>query len=253
MNKKLRHVLQLSSTIARPKFYSVLPKPSGYTQRGSDTDRHKRNNPLNRVGLDSWRHSIDTSTGLSTTVSEPIKVAISSFDLIGSTHDAVQPIAFQEGATKPIELDAVVEVPRGSFLKRGSTGKVDFISPVPCPFNYGSVPQYLGREGDLLDAVVLGPRLPYGSHVRVKVWGAVILTDHGMSDDKLICSSRPVTGADRRRLLRFFHLYAKCKGLLNFCRRRPGRNACEGWCEAEQAMARARPRPATWQGPPVKF
>jgi inorganic pyrophosphatase len=164
-------------------------------------------------------------TAVSTTVSEPIKVAISSFDLIGSTHDAVQPIAFQEGATKPIELDAVVEVPRGSFLKRGSTGKVDFISPVPCPFNYGSVPQYLGREGDLLDAVVLGPRLPYGSHVRVKVWGAVILTDHGMSDDKLICSSR----------------------------RRPGRNACEGWCEAEQAMARARPRPATWQGPPVKF
>src|SRR6476619_8099384 len=75
--------------------------------------------------------------------------------LIGSTHDAVQLIAFQEGATKPIELDAVVEVPLGSFLKRGSTGKVDFISPVPCPFNYGSVPQYLGREGDLLDAVVL--------------------------------------------------------------------------------------------------
>ena len=86
-------------------------------------------------------------TAVSTTVSEPIKVAISSFDLIGSTHDAVQPIPFQEGATKPIELDAVVEVPRGSFLKRGSTGKVDFISPVPCPFNYGSVPQYLGREG----------------------------------------------------------------------------------------------------------
>ena len=110
-------------------------------------------------------------TAVSTIVSEPIKVAISSFDLIGSTHDAVQPIAFQEGATKPIELDAVVEVPRGSFLKRGSTGKVDFISPVPCPFNYGSVPQYLGREGDLLEAVVLGPRLPYGSHVRVKVWG----------------------------------------------------------------------------------
>jgi len=84
----------------------------------------------------------------------------------------MQPIPFQERATKPIELDVVVEVPRGSFLKRGSTGKVDFISPVPCPFNYGSVPQYLGREGDLLDAVVLGPRLPYGSsHVRVKVLG----------------------------------------------------------------------------------
>jgi len=51
------------------------------------------------------------------------------------------------------EVDVVIEIPRGSFLKRGSTGHVDFISPLPCPFNYGSVPSYLGREGDLLDAV----------------------------------------------------------------------------------------------------
>jgi inorganic pyrophosphatase len=74
-----------------------------------------------------------------------------------------------------------------------------------------------------------------------------------MSDDKLICSSRPLEPAERRWVLRFFHFYAKCKGIFNFCRRRPGRNACDGWCEAEQAMARARPRPATWQGPPFKF
>ena len=146
-----------------------------------------------------------------------------------------------------------MEVPRGSFLKRGSAGEIDFISPLPCPFNYGSVPQYLGLEDDLLDAVVLGPRLPFGSHVRVKAWGAVTLVDHGMSDDKLICSSRPLTAAQRRRVLRFFRFYAKCKGLLNFCRRRPERNACDGWCEVEQAMARARPRTANWQGPPVKF
>jgi inorganic pyrophosphatase len=56
------------------------------------------------------------------------------------------------------DLDVLIEVPRGSFVKRGSTGVVDFVSPLPCPFNYGSVPQYLGLEGDLLDAVVLGPR-----------------------------------------------------------------------------------------------
>src|SRR5215831_12419263 len=87
---------------------------------------------------------------VSTTVSEPIKVAISSFDLIGSIHDAMQPITFQEGATKPIELD-----------------------------------------------VVVGPRLPYGSHVRVKVWGAVILTDHGMSDDNL---QRPTANRGRSSL-----------------------------------------------------
>src|SRR5215207_8813883 len=71
------------------------------------------------------------------------------------------------------EVDVVIEVPRGSFIKRGSTGQVDFVSPLPCPFNYGSVPAYVGLEGDLLDALVLGPRLPYGTRVVVQAWGAV--------------------------------------------------------------------------------
>jgi inorganic pyrophosphatase len=153
----------------------------------------------------------------------------------------------------PPEVDVVIEVPRGSFLKRGSTGHVDFISPLPCPFNYGAVPDYLGREGDLLDALVLGPRLPLGTQLRVKAWGAVILTDRGMSDDKLVCSARPVSSAEQRKVLRFFHFYAKCKGLLNAWRRRPGRNACDGWCEAAEALARARPRDDSWHGPPIEF
>jgi inorganic pyrophosphatase len=151
------------------------------------------------------------------------------------------------------ELDVVIEVPRGSFLKRGSTGHVDFISPFPCPFNYGSVPTYVGPEGDLLDAVVLGRRLPLGTQVRVKAWGAVILTDRGMSDDKLICSDHPITHLQRRRVLRFFHFYARCKGLLNVWRRRPGRNACECWSEATQALARAELRGEWWEGPSVEF
>ena len=155
--------------------------------------------------------------------------------------------------TRPPQLEVVIEIPRGSFLKRGSTGRVDFISPVPCPFNYGSIPTMLGMEGDLLDAVVLGPRLPLGSRVTVRVWGAVILADRGMTDDKLICSDRPVTFSERQNVLRFFALYAKCKGLLNIWRRRPGRNACDGWCEAAEAIARARPRNDAWEGPPVDF
>jgi inorganic pyrophosphatase len=154
---------------------------------------------------------------------------------------------------EPPEVEVVIEVPRGSFLKRGSAGRVDFVSPLPCPFNYGSVPDYIGLEGDLLDAVVLGPRLPLGTRTRVKAWGAVILTDRGMVDDKLICSDSPLSSAERRRVLRFFHFYAKCKGLLNVWRRRPGRNACEGWCEAREALARARPRDHAWQGPPIEF
>ena len=153
----------------------------------------------------------------------------------------------------PPEVEVVIEVPRGSFLKRGSTGHVDLISPLPCPFNYGSVPKFLGLEGDLLDALVLGPRLPLGTRKQVKVWGAVTLTDRGMTDDKLICSDHPLDSSECRKVLRFFHFYAMCKGLLNVLRHRPGRNACEGWCGAAQALARARPRDDTWHGPPVEF
>ena len=68
--------------------------------------------------------------------------------------------------TEPPEIDVVIEVPRGSFLKRGYGGRIDFVSPLPCPFNYGAAPAYLGLEGDLLDALVLGPRLPLGAQER---------------------------------------------------------------------------------------
>jgi inorganic pyrophosphatase len=121
-----------------------------------------------------------------------------------------------------LEVDVVIEVPRGSFLKRGSTGQVDFISPFPCPFNYGSVPAYIGLEGDLLDALALGPRLAFGACIRVTAWGAVTLTDRGMTDDKLICSSHRITAAERRMVLRFFDFHARCKGLLSIWRRCPG-------------------------------
>src|SRR5512138_3494446 len=112
------------------------------------------------------------------------------------------------------QLEVVIEVPRGSFFKRGSTGHLDFVSPLPCPFNYGSVPSHLGLEGDLLDALVLGPRLALGTRVRVKAWGAVTLTDRGMCDDKLVCAPTPPSRAQRRFVLAFFHFYAACKGLL---------------------------------------
>lgn len=154
---------------------------------------------------------------------------------------------------KPPELDIVIEVPRGSFLKRGSMGHIDFVSPLPCPFNYGAVPQLLGLEGDLLDAVVLGPRLKLGSELRLKAWGAVTLMDRGMRDDKLICCDHPLSKAEYEKILRFFRFYAKCKGLLNILRRHPGRNACEGWIDARAALARARPRDASWTKPPVRF
>jgi inorganic pyrophosphatase len=157
------------------------------------------------------------------------------------------------GIEPPIEVEVLIEVPRGSFLKRGSTGTIDFVSPLPCPFNYGAIPTLLGLEGDLLDAVVLGTRLPYGTRARSWAWGAVTLTDRGMSDDKLICCDHRPSATQIRAVLRFFHFYAKCKGLLNLCRRRPGRNACDGWCDAAYALARARPRRDDFKSAPIPF
>lgn len=156
---------------------------------------------------------------------------------------------------EPLRLEVIIEIPRGSFLKRGSAGgHLDFVSPLPCPFNYGSVPAYLGLEGDLLDAVVLGPRIPRGARVRVPAFGAIGLTDRGMYDDKLICSRHPLHPGQQRRILLFFRFYARCKGLLNLLRGRPGRNRCEGWCRAEEALARARPRgDGPRRGPSVPF
>ncbi len=155
--------------------------------------------------------------------------------------------------TEPPKVEVVIEIPRGSFLKRGSTGRLDFISPLPCPFNYGAVPGYIGGEGDLLDAVVLGPRLAAGTRVTVAAYGAVGLSERFMYDDKLICSTQPLTPGQRQFVLLFFQFYARCKGLLNILRRRPGASRCEGWGTADEAIARARPIDTRWQGPTVPY
>jgi inorganic pyrophosphatase len=151
------------------------------------------------------------------------------------------------------EVEVVIEVPRGSHLKRDWAGRISFVSPLPCPFNYGCVPTHLGLEGDLLDALVLGPRLALGTRLRLRAWRAVTLTDRGMSDDKLVCSVDSPTDSQYRAVLRFFHFYARCKALINFARHRPGRNACEGWITTAQALARARLRETDWRGPTVRF
>lgn len=151
-------------------------------------------------------------------------------------------------------LDVVIEVPRWGFLKRGSTGTLDFVSPLPCPYNYGSVPGFLGLEGDLLDAVVMGPRLPVGSKVSVRAFGAIGLADRGLYDDKLVCGFEPPNRLQRLLVIVFFRIYGRAKGLLNLLRGQPGRTAFVGWFPAADAIARAQPqRPGQWRGPRVPF
>lgn len=157
------------------------------------------------------------------------------------------------GPESPPRFEVLIEVAQGSFLKRGSTGSIDFVSPLPCPFNYGSIPKYVGLDGDLLDAVVLGSRLSRGARIEALARGAITMTDRGMTDHKVVCSAEPVTPAQREALLRFFRFYAKCKGLLNLWRGRPGRNACDGWVEVREAIVKARLRDDDWRGPSIPF
>ncbi len=158
------------------------------------------------------------------------------------------------GQRQPPRVEVVIEVPRGSIFKRGSNGTLDFISPLPCPYNYGSIPAYLGMEGDLLDALVLGARLRAGARVTLYAYGAVGMADRGLYDDKLICSSRPPTALQRALVILFFRLYGRCKGLLNLLRQQPGRTAYAGWFEAEDAIARAEPLKTKERHPlPVSF
>lgn len=138
------------------------------------------------------------------------------------------------------QLDVVIEIPRWSFVKRGASGQVDFVSPFPCPFNYGSVREFIGGDGDFLDAIVLGPRLARDTRVRVCVHGAVGLSDRDMYDDKLVCSLQPLRWWERRFVLLCMRFYGCAKRLLNLYRRRPGRTVSEGWQDAQDAIKRAR-------------
>jgi len=152
------------------------------------------------------------------------------------------------------ELDVVIEVPKWGFQKRGPDGSLDFLSPIPCPYNYGSVPDLLGLEGDLLDALVLGPRLRRGTRVRVRAWGAVGLRDRGLYDDKIICSARAPSARELERVLLFLRIYGVAKGLLNLLRLHPGPTASTGWCDLDAALARARPvSPGERPGPLARF
>ena len=126
-------------------------------------------------------------------------------------------------------VDVVIEVPRGSFVKRDGRGRVEFFSLLPCPVNYGSIAGSSGPDGDPLDAVVLGRRLERGARVKVPVRGTVFFFDRGIEDFKLVCSHEAVTAVQRRRLLLFFRFYGLCKRGMRFRAPAGGLTGCRGW------------------------
>lgn len=130
--------------------------------------------------------------------------------------------------------EVVIEYPRWSAVKRRSDGSVDFVSPVPCPYNYGHVPGVMSGDGDPLDAVVLGGRLPAGARVRVAVMGVVDFVDGGLADPKLICSATGRWSArERRGVELFFTAYALGKRALAAMRGQTGVTRFSGWMGGE--------------------
>jgi inorganic pyrophosphatase len=125
-------------------------------------------------------------------------------------------------------LEVVIDVPRGSFVKRDDDGRVDYLSPLPCPFNYGSVPDTISGDGDRLDALVLGARLPRGARITLPARALVRFVDAGQSDPKYICGQGPLGRGDRLLVAGFFAAYAHLKGLLNLLRGKGGPTRYDG-------------------------
>ena len=127
--------------------------------------------------------------------------------------------------------EIVIETPKGSFIKRDECGGVDLISPFPCPFNYGRVEGYNGKDGDPLDAILLGKRRIYNSRHHAPVVGVVRFLDGGSEDHKWIFSHGSPSGSDERNLRIFFTIYAQIKNLSRLLHLKdcPSRLLCIDW------------------------
>jgi inorganic pyrophosphatase len=104
-----------------------------------------------------------------------------------------------------------IELPAWSFVKRRADGAVDLVSPLPCPWAYGALPEVAGGDGDPLDAIVLDVSGRRGESVPTIVQGVVRFTDAGQIDDKLVCAQRPPTARERAAVVGFLRGFAAVK------------------------------------------
>lgn len=125
-------------------------------------------------------------------------------------------------------VKVIVDTPRGGFVKRHDDGSVDFVSPIPSPFNYGSVPGSRSTDGDRLDALVLGPRVERGTALELPVVGGVDFLDAGLLDPKLILADHTPSVAERLQIVAFFRTYSWAKRLLHLLRGEHGETRLRG-------------------------
>lgn len=129
----------------------------------------------------------------------------------------------------PPRVTVTIEAPRGTFTKRRADGSVDFVSPLPSPFDYGCIEGTLAPDGDPLDAIVLGPRRRLGERVEAEVLAVYGFLDRGKLDPKLVCGTPPLRPSQRRAVERFFWLYERLKRTLQRARGQPEPTRVLGW------------------------
>ena len=115
------------------------------------------------------------------------------------------------------ELVIRIEIPRGSFIKRElhDGSRVAFVSPLPCPFNYGYILGSSGEEGDPEDAIFFGGACKVGDEIAGQAIGKVLFLDKGERDNKTIISDKPLSRSQKWVLMTFFSLYAIAKRLVS--------------------------------------
>lgn len=98
------------------------------------------------------------------------------------------------GENAPEEINAVVEIPRGSsnkyeYDKDLGVFRLDrpLYSPLFYPFDYGWIPQTLASDGDPLDVLVIGshPTFP-GCVVTCRPLGVLLMRDDKGGDEKIL-------------------------------------------------------------------
>lgn len=115
-----------------------------------------------------------------------------------------------------------IDTPRFTFIKRKDDGTIDYISPFPCPFNYGSILDTTSEDGDRIDAVVLGKKVGFGAVTSGELRGVVNFVDKGSIDPKYIFSHRAVTKFEKLQIYLFFHFFSLVKKVYNLVRGRRG-------------------------------
>jgi inorganic pyrophosphatase len=143
----------------------------------------------------------------------------------------------------PQIVEVEIEVPRGGFVKSDHQGRMDYVSPLPSPFNYGGIVGSLSADGGRADALVMGKRLERGVILSLPAVATVRFIDAGIDDPKWICSESALTARQRAAVRWFFRLYAVLKGAMNHTRGHRGTTSFGGIREPAEPPPLAAPRP----------